>query len=162
MLAIRSGNSEIKIKAAVKRFLFVGTLAFIAGQLADLYLKSSEYYSVPSFSVYGYAALSVCTIASILYHLLRTSTLEGKALHRFFETHGISRREKEIVDLLIRGFSNRRIADMLFISVSTVKSHTGSIYHKLGINSRMELVSILKTGIWGGAVEKDLKKHTFL
>ncbi|UCB47025.1 MAG: response regulator transcription factor [Spirochaetota bacterium] len=168
LLAIRSGKSETRIQATVTRFLLIGTVVFISGLLADLYLKKSDLYSTLSFSMCGYAALSVCTIAATLHHVIRTSNLEGKALLRFFEIHGVSMREQEIVDLLVRGFSNHRIAEMLFISVSTVKSHTASIYRKLGINSRMELASSCRIGVDCGigigadSAEKIPKKHSFL
>lgn len=160
LLAIRSIKSMISTKVIVTRFLLSGIAVFIAGQLADLYLKASDFYLNLSFSVCGYAAMSVCTIAANFHHLHRTSVLEGKALLRLFEIHGISKREQEIVDLLIRGFSNRRVAEMLFISVSTVKSHTSSIYRKLGINSRMELAS--KCRIGAGPAEKDPEKLALL
>lgn len=45
-------------------------------------------------------------------------------------------REEEVVELLIAGFSNQRIAERLVIAESTVKVHLRSIYRKLGVNTR--------------------------
>ncbi len=59
----------------------------------------------------------------------------------------LSRREIEVLGLLARHLSNREIADKLYISPATVKSHTKNIYGKLGVNSRREAVGlgVLKT-----------------
>lgn len=50
--------------------------------------------------------------------------------------HGLSRREREVLQLLVTGSTNRQIAETLFISVPTVKVHVGSILNKLGVESR--------------------------
>ena len=48
----------------------------------------------------------------------------------------ISQREREVLDLLSYGCTNGEIAEKLCISASTVKTHLGHIYEKLGVNSR--------------------------
>ena len=52
-------------------------------------------------------------------------------------------RELEISELISRGYSNRDIAKMLFISEHTVKDHTKNIYRKLDIHSRLELAALV-------------------
>jgi len=54
---------------------------------------------------------------------------------------GISEREEEIIELLIKGLSNAQIAEGLFISPKTVKNHIYHIYQKLGIKSRLQLMN---------------------
>lgn len=49
---------------------------------------------------------------------------------------GLSRREHEVLALVSRGWSNRRIAEHLFLSERTVARHVGSILAKLGVPSR--------------------------
>ena len=55
---------------------------------------------------------------------------------------GLTRREKEIVDALARGASNREIADELVISENTVKHHVASILYKMRLRSRRQLIGI--------------------
>jgi DNA-binding CsgD family transcriptional regulator len=55
--------------------------------------------------------------------------------------YNISPREWEIIDLLVRGKSNKEIEALLFISHSTVKNHIYNICQKMNVNSRLQLVS---------------------
>jgi two-component system, NarL family, nitrate/nitrite response regulator NarL len=52
-------------------------------------------------------------------------------------------REREIVDLIDRGMSNKEIAGRLFIQVSTVKNHVHHILEKLGVQSRREAATLV-------------------
>jgi DNA-binding NarL/FixJ family response regulator len=51
----------------------------------------------------------------------------------------LSKREREVYELLRSGLRNREIARLLFIEESTVKAHTHRIYDKLGVRSRTAL-----------------------
>lgn len=52
----------------------------------------------------------------------------------------LSRREIEVARLAAKGYTNAQIAETLFISTETVKCHMASIFEKLGIESRKELM----------------------
>ena len=52
----------------------------------------------------------------------------------------LSRREIEVARLAAKGYTNSQIAEELFISTETVKSHMNSIFEKLKITSRKELL----------------------
>lgn len=54
---------------------------------------------------------------------------------------GISEREREVLSLLVAGHSNREIAERLFISANTVKTHLNKLYQKLDVSRRGEAVS---------------------
>lgn len=49
-------------------------------------------------------------------------------------------REREIVDLLMQGMSNREIAEALGITEGTVKKHLNHVFRKLGVHSRALLI----------------------
>jgi DNA-binding NarL/FixJ family response regulator len=55
----------------------------------------------------------------------------------------LTRREVEIARLAARGMRDKDIADELVLSVRTVESHLATVYRKLRINSRRELVDVL-------------------
>lgn len=52
----------------------------------------------------------------------------------------LSIREKEILQLLVSGSSNRQIADMIHVSVATVETHRSNVLQKLGVHSLPELI----------------------
>jgi DNA-binding CsgD family transcriptional regulator len=58
----------------------------------------------------------------------------------------LTRREHEVLDLLLIRFSNREIADHLSIGVRTVESHVANILAKLGASSRREVAAIVIRG----------------
>jgi DNA-binding CsgD family transcriptional regulator len=53
----------------------------------------------------------------------------------------LSERELEVLSLLASGKTNSEVARDLFVSVGTVKSHTGNIYRKLGAKNRAEALA---------------------
>ncbi len=53
---------------------------------------------------------------------------------------GITRREMEILELVAQGMSNREIAEKLFVSENTVKTHCSRAFDKLGARRRTEAV----------------------
>ena len=57
--------------------------------------------------------------------------------------NNLSAREKEILDLVSRGNTNKDVAKILFISEKTVKTHLKNIFRKLGVNKRTEAISLL-------------------
>ena len=57
------------------------------------------------------------------------------------EDFNLSSREKEILKLLAEGFRNKEIAEKLFITHYTVKSHIYNIYEKLHVKSRIEAIN---------------------
>lgn len=53
---------------------------------------------------------------------------------------GISDREYEVLTLLAEGYSNKEIADALFVSLNTIKTHLGHLYSKLEVSRRTQAV----------------------
>lgn len=56
----------------------------------------------------------------------------------------LSNREYEVLQLLAKGHSNNDIAESLFISLSTVKTHVSNLYSKMGVKSRIQAVEKAK------------------
>lgn len=55
--------------------------------------------------------------------------------------HSITNREKEIIEYLSRGFSEKEIAEKLFISPKTVNNHIDNIRRKIGVSKNIEIVA---------------------
>jgi DNA-binding CsgD family transcriptional regulator len=70
-----------------------------------------------------------------------------KMIDGLYAKHNISRREKEVIHLILQGKSNKEIADALFISLPTVKQHIYNIYQKIGVKSRMQLNNLIREHI---------------
>lgn len=56
----------------------------------------------------------------------------------------LSKRELEILSLLAQGCSNQEIAEQLFVSVSTVKTHNQNLFEKLDVKRRIQAVEKAK------------------
>ncbi len=70
---------------------------------------------------------------------LLTDTLKPAAARRA-SPEPLSPREKEVLKLIVQGYTNRQIGEELNISVRTVEGHRANISDKLGLHSRVELV----------------------
>ena len=68
-----------------------------------------------------------------------SEALGAGPLHVLDPVRGLSKREKEVYDLMCEGMSNREIAKRLFISETTVKAHVHHVFDKLGVRSRNAL-----------------------
>jgi DNA-binding NarL/FixJ family response regulator len=55
----------------------------------------------------------------------------------------LTEREREVLHLLVQGLDNAAIADMLCVSVNTVRSHNSHIYSKLGVADRAEAIAFV-------------------
>jgi DNA-binding NarL/FixJ family response regulator len=71
------------------------------------------------------------------------------------ETRGplrlLSQREREVLELVVRGHTNQQVADRLGLSVKTVETHRARLVEKLGLRSRADLVRYaLDAGLFDG------------
>lgn len=78
-----------------------------------------------------------------------TSSIAAQVLQMFSnvqrtnsgEQYNHSEREKQVLQLLVSGYSYKMIAAEMFISIDTVRSHIKKIYEKLHVNSKTEAVA---------------------
>jgi len=54
----------------------------------------------------------------------------------------LSRREREVYKLMVNGYSNDEISEMLYIASQTVKNHIRSIYRKIGVHNRSDIYKL--------------------
>ncbi len=68
------------------------------------------------------------------------SEQDGRKRKKMEGTEGLSQRETDVIKLMARGYNNRQIADLLFISEHTVKVHIRNIFRKIGVADRTNAV----------------------
>lgn len=71
-------------------------------------------------------------------NLLRPGMLPHRALPN---TPPLSSREQSVLDLLVKGYTNREVSEEIFLSPKTVESYRAKIYAKLGVRTRAGLFS---------------------
>ena len=54
------------------------------------------------------------------------------------DTARLTRREVEILSLIVEGYSSKKVADLLFVSKRTVDFHLDNVYEKLQVTNRMQ------------------------
>ncbi len=74
--------------------------------------------------------------------ILARTRLEDR-INKTCADFGLTRRERELLELIYQGKSNKEIADRLFLSESTVKTHIYNIFRKMDIKNRVEAVCIV-------------------
>lgn len=57
---------------------------------------------------------------------------------------GLSKREMEVLQLMAEGLSNQEIADRLFVSLNTIKTHSSKLFEKLDVKRRTQAVERAK------------------
>jgi len=77
----------------------------------------------------------------------RSDQLTHPALYR------LSAREQEILGLLAKGWSNRRIAEQCFLSLNTVRTHVQNVLVKLGVHSKLEAIAFALEHGWTSGPE---------
>lgn len=80
--------------------------------------------------------------------LLREIRIRQKQTDKIFPTEMLTLRERELLHLIGRGFSNKQIARELQLSVATVKNHIHNIFTKLNVRSRAEVLAFLRNEPW--------------
>ena len=61
--------------------------------------------------------------------------------------YGMSKFEDDVIELIIQGYRNREIAEVLHVAEITVKKRISNIYRKLGVSRRLELIELLRSSI---------------
>jgi two-component system nitrate/nitrite response regulator NarL len=121
-------DTEIHQKAAQ-----LGAMGVVLKEdAADLLLKAIE-------KIYqGEAWLDRLTLGNLLWQLSRRDKESLDPQRK--RISALTDRERQVIALITEGLKNRQIAERLFISPTTVTHHLSSIYSKLGVTDRLELV----------------------
>lgn len=90
----------------------------------------------------GEKVLPTVLTASLFTHIVDSALSSGKGIPD--SAVKLTPREKEIVDLISEGLSNKEIAARLYIATHTVKSHVHNILEKLTLSSRLQIAAFTR------------------
>jgi DNA-binding CsgD family transcriptional regulator len=146
-------------KATAKHILLYGTI----GGILIAALKWSEYqFLVIDHSIEIYGGLIAATFAAVGIWLgLKLTRKQERVVVKEVpvtvlraepfcrneakrEELAITPREMEILEVIAQGMSNREIAEKLFVSENTVKTHSSRVFDKLGARRRTQAVQLGK------------------
>jgi DNA-binding NarL/FixJ family response regulator len=127
--------------------IFEAIKAGASGYLLKHETAGSLNDAVKNVLEYGGAPMSPA-IARKALQLLSKSVNENKANNISSLPETISEREKEILQYTVSGFDAKRIADILNISVFTVRKHIANIYEKLHVQSKAQIIKLAHNNKW--------------
>ena len=97
------------------------------------------------FTISGSILRILVALVFYLFHLLFARCIASKIFPGAgldpAEKYSLSLREREIVSRIVRGKTNKEIADDLFLSIYTVRDHCSSIMRKCGVRNRTQLAA---------------------
>lgn len=125
------------------RVLKAGASGYILKSAADM-----DVMSAIRTVARGEAYLYPNAAKSLIREYVQTMKLQGED----GSSHGLTRREREILSLIANGYSNKQMAEALHISVKTVETHRSHIVEKLQLRTRAELVQY---AIQQGLLDRD-------
>ena len=127
----------------MKKTVLIYSLTIAAAVLLLQWLEYLHVVRVFSTEIYGVIIAVLFTSIGIW---VGNQLTRGKRRSRFerntqaIQYLGISDREFEVLELLAKGHSNKEIADSLFVSNNTVKTHVSRLYDKLEVSRRTQAV----------------------
>ena len=148
-------NPFAKLRPERRRLIGDILIYGLCGGLLITILKVTEYrFLIIEHSIQIYGGLIAAIFAAfglwLGWTLTRGKTPRLQQLGHFVPDEqriarlGITPRELEILGLIAAGLSNREIADRLFVSENTVKTHSSRLFDKLGARRRTQAVQLGK------------------
>jgi len=132
-----------------KSFGILYLLRYIVSFILFLFIVSVGYNEIVK-AILGFSFLLVLNLLPLFWinfyfipfakHVFNIQ--DANSLDAYCQLFGISKREKEILELISKGKSNKEISELLFISYSTVKNHIYNLFQKLNVSSRFELITL--------------------
>jgi DNA-binding NarL/FixJ family response regulator len=121
----------------------------------DEYVKTALHYGASGYLLKDISPTElIASIRAIIEGAIQISpSVAEKLVDRIYyktENHEsnlswyntLSNREKEIFKLVSKGYGNRQIAEELFIAEQTVRNYVSSMYSKLGVNDRFQIIRL--------------------
>lgn len=106
-------------------------------------LFSIIFKMIPFFFI-CFASLFTIILAYEYFFSESTFNNENELTDEFVSLYGITNREREIINELLKGKTNKELAEKFFVTQKTIEVHLTNIYKKTGVKNRLELFSRIK------------------
>lgn len=130
VLVVGPGDDAAAMIAAVE----AGALGFADGEASLVDLVGA----IRSI-MQGVAVIPPLLLGSLLRHVVERQRLQRRARERL---EVLSARERQVFELAARGYDKQAVADQLFISPATARTHLQNAFRKLNVHSAAELVAL--------------------
>jgi DNA-binding CsgD family transcriptional regulator len=142
---IKIKNQQHYRAQRMRSFLLISAVAFFFfGWYAALFIVFPHRHR-PSFDALVSALfIIVWCVNDVMIYLREFSSsqaMETNRLNTFYDQHQLSKREQEIIKLLVDGLSYKEIAFRLSVSPRTVETHVYRIFKKCSVSTKLELVN---------------------
>ena len=101
-----------------------------------------DFFAISADSTFEEFSESQIALVSMLQNQVESLLFESK-ISKAAAAFSLSKREAEVLRLVVEGRSNSDIGERLDVSVSTVKKHVYNIFNKAGVYSRTQLLSLV-------------------
>lgn len=144
MALLRSELPDVRVIAMDILPETADVVEFVEAGGSGFILKSAapqEYVDTIAAVARGENVLPSILTASLFTQIVESALRSGRGIPD--SAIKLTAREKEIVDLIAEGMSNKEIAGQLHIATQTVKSHVHNILEKLTLSSRLEIAAFV-------------------
>ncbi|MFP4442296.1 MAG: helix-turn-helix domain-containing protein [Spirochaetia bacterium] len=140
-----NANWNPAVKLLIKRLGLI-TVAFapISTVLYIIFFVTGlRKYIVISLDYFYLALWSIIALGIMIQYLSQSRTIPKKeAVDKSLMDHyGISPREREVLELVRKGYTNKEIGEQLYISMTTARTHVSRLLEKTDTSNRVELVN---------------------
>lgn len=131
----------------------------------SVYWGNSEFIRAPlDLTIIFWLIINVATLYYVYHRVFLKTFAESKEavtkndtanrIEEVCEQFKLTPREKELIELIYGGKSNKEIADTLFLSESTVKTHIYNIFRKMDVKNRVGVICVINGDIEDGQEEQ--------
>ncbi|MEJ2719963.1 MAG: response regulator transcription factor [bacterium] len=145
MARLRKDSPEVKVIAMDILPEEVDIVEFVKAGGSGFVLKSAsveDYIDTIKLVASGEKVLPPAMTTSLFTQIVDSAFKSGKNISN--ESLLLTAREKEIIDLISEGLSNKEIASRLHIATHTVKSHVHNSLEKLALGSRLQIAAFAR------------------
>jgi GAF domain-containing protein len=136
---------DVRVHPDFKHHKLANEQGWVSAIVVPLMIPGEPGHALGSFSLYSSQLRDFSDwdkkLLTCLANHAAIAIQNAKGVAQLKRAYNLSRREREVLTLLIQGRTNKEIAEALIVSVNTVKKHVQSIFTKLNVDSRAAAVA---------------------